>query len=128
MQSNGQTEMYKRIKSFQYALEGWAYVLRTQKNAWIHAIFTIGVAVIGLWLGLSKYDWAFLIIAVVVVWITEFINTALEAIVDVSMPDPHPCAKVAKDVGAGAVLLGAAAAVLIGLLILGPPVWDIISG
>ncbi len=126
--NNGRKELNKRIKSFNYAFEGWGYVLRTQKNAWIHAFVTIMVVITGLWLGLSRYDWVLLIIAIAIVWITEFLNTALEAIVDMTMPDPHPCAKVAKDVGAGAVLLSAFAAILIGLLVLGPPLWEIISG
>jgi diacylglycerol kinase len=56
-----------------------------------------------------------------VVWIGEFVNTAIEAVVDMTMPDPHPLAKVAKDVSAAAVLIAAAGAVLVGLLILGPP-------
>jgi diacylglycerol kinase len=57
------------------------------------------------------------------VWMAEFMNTALEAVVDMVMPDLHPLAKVAKDIAAAAVLVGAIGAVLIGLLILGPPLW-----
>jgi diacylglycerol kinase len=59
-----------------------------------------------------------------VVWMAEFMNTALEALVDLASPDYHPLAKVAKDVAAAAVLVGALGAVLIGLLILGPPLWQ----
>jgi diacylglycerol kinase len=58
----------------------------------------------------------------------EFMNTALEAIVDMTMPEIHPLAKVAKDVGAAAVLVGACAAVLVGILILGPPLWQRLIG
>jgi len=54
----------------------------------------------------------------------EFINTALEALVDIAAPDYHPLAKVAKDVAAAAVLVGALGAILIGLLLLGPPLWE----
>ncbi len=57
----------------------------------------------------------------VVVWMGEFINTALEAIVDLASPEIHPLAKIGKDVGAAAVLIAAIAAVIVGLLILGPP-------
>ena len=63
-----------------------------------------------------------------VVWMAEFMNTALEAIVDMIMPEKHPLAKVAKDVTAAAVLIGACAAVLVGFLILGPPLWQRMSG
>jgi diacylglycerol kinase len=51
----------------------------------------------------------------------EFINTALEAIIDLASPQIHPLAKIGKDVGAAAVLIAAIAAVIVGLLILGPP-------
>jgi diacylglycerol kinase len=57
------------------------------------------------------------------VFTAEFINTAIEAVVDLASPVQHPLAKVGKDVGAGAVLVSALAAALIGLLILGPPLW-----
>jgi diacylglycerol kinase len=127
MRNNGLLELRKRIKSFRFAFEGCWYVLRTQKNAWIHAPITIAVVIAGIWSGLSRVDWALLIIAIAIVWIAEFFNTAIEAIIDMTMPDPHPLAKVAKDVGAGAVLLGACAAVLIGVLVLGPPLWESIS-
>ena len=118
-----QTEIVRRIKSFQYAFEGWWYVLRTQRNAWIHALFSIGITVMGLWLRISAVEWAILILTYMAVWMAEFMNTALEAIVDMTMPQPHPLAKVAKDVAAAAVLIGAIGAVIIGLLILGPPLW-----
>lgn len=119
-----QTEIIRRIKSFRYAFEGWWYVLRTQRNAWIHALFSVVITIVGLWLRISAVEWAILILTYMVVWVAEFMNTALEAIVDMTMPRPHPLAKVAKDVAAAAVLIGALGAVLIGLLILGPPLWD----
>lgn len=123
-----QTELYSRIKSFQYAFEGWWYVLRTQHNAWIHAVVTILVFLLGIWLQLPRRDWAVLVLAIMVVWMAEFMNTAIEAVVDMSMPEPHPLAKVAKDVAAAAVLVGACGAALIGLLLLGPPLWERIVG
>jgi diacylglycerol kinase len=57
------------------------------------------------------------------VFTAEFINTALEAVVDLASPVQHPLAKVGKDAGAGAVLVAALAAIVVGLLILGPPLW-----
>lgn len=113
----------ERVRSFGHAFSGWGYVLRTQRNAWVHALISTAVFVVGLWVGLDRRDWAILLLAVVVVWMGEFINTALEAVVDLASPDMHPLAKVGKDVGAAAVLIAAIVAVLIGLLILGPPLW-----
>ena len=112
-----------RWHSFRYALHGWGYVLRTQKNAWIHATVATLVFIVGFWLGLPPRDWAVLILTITMVFAAEFINTAIEAVVDLASPEKHPLAKVGKDVGAAAVLIAALAAVLVGLLILGPPLW-----
>jgi len=122
------SEIHNRAKSFQYAFEAWWFVLRTQHNAWIHAVVTLAVVALGLWLGLPLRDWAVLILTFMAVWIAEFMNTAIEAVVDMTMPDIHPLAKVAKDVAAAAVLVGALGAVLVGLLLLGPPLWSRLFG
>ncbi|RMG96041.1 MAG: diacylglycerol kinase family protein [Chloroflexi bacterium] len=119
----GRDELYSRARSFRYAFEGWWYVIRTQHNAWIHAIISVAVFAVGFWVSLPARDWAVLILTMMAVWMAEFMNTALEAVVDLTMPDVHPLAKVAKDVAAAAVLVGAMGAVLIGLLILGPPLY-----
>ena len=121
-------EVYHRAKSFQYAFEGWWFVLRTQHNAWIHAVVSVCVFALALWLSLSRTDWAILILAMMAVWMAEFLNTALEAIVDMTSPEFHPLAKTAKDVAAAAVLVGAFGSVLIGLLILGPPLMAKLAG
>ncbi len=128
MTAKKNNEVYDRAKSFQYAFEGWWYVLRTQHNAWIHAIISMGVFALGLWLGLSRTDWAIITLAVTAVWMAEFMNTALEAIVDMTSPEFHPLAKVAKDVAAAAVLVGACGSILIGLLVMGPPLWQRLFG
>lgn len=112
-----------RIRSFGHAFRGWGYVLRTQHNAWIHAVTATLVFLLALWLGLPARDWAVLILTVTMVFAAEFVNTAIEAVVDLASPAHHPLAKVGKDVGAAAVLIAALAAALIGLLILGPPLW-----
>ena len=112
-----------RIRSFGHAFHGWAYVLKTQHNAWIHSVVATLVLILGLWLGLPARDWAVLVLAIAMVFTAEFINTSIEAVVDLASPVHHPLAKVGKDVGAAAVLVAALAAVLIGLLILGPPLW-----
>lgn len=112
-----------RLKSFRYAVSGWLFVLRTQRNAWIHAVASLCVFALAFWLQIPSRDWAVLILTVSLVWTAEFINTALEAVVDLSTPGHHPLAKVGKDVGAAAVLIAAVASVVIGLIILGPPLW-----
>ncbi len=112
-----------RWHSFGHAFRGWAYVLRTQRNAWIHAVIATLVFILSFWLSLPPRDWAVIILAVGLVFGAEFINTAIEAVVDLASPVHHPLARVGKDVGAAAVLIAALAAILVGLLVLGPPLW-----
>jgi diacylglycerol kinase (ATP) len=112
-----------RIAAFGHAFRGWWHVLQTQHNAWIHSVVATLIVSIGLWLGLSPRDWAVMVLTIAMVFTAEFINTAIEAVVDLASPVQHPLAKVGKDVGAGAVLIAALAAALVGLLILGPPLW-----
>jgi diacylglycerol kinase (ATP) len=114
-----------RALSFRYAFSGWWYVIRTQRNAWIHAVFSVAVIVVSFWLQISRQEWAIIFLAIALVWFAEFLNTALEAVVDLaSHQQQNWLARVGKDVGAAAVLIAAAASILVGLLILGPPLWN----
>ncbi|OGO13256.1 MAG: hypothetical protein A2Z66_14455 [Chloroflexi bacterium RBG_13_66_10] len=113
-----------RASSFRHAFSGWWYVLRSQRNAWIHALATLVVVAAGLWLGVDRLSWALLLGAIGLVWLAEFLNTALEAVVDLASPELHPLAKVGKDVGAAAVLIAALTAAAIGLLVLGPQLYS----
>jgi diacylglycerol kinase (ATP) len=72
---------------------------------------------------LDTLEWAVIVLTTAMVFTAEFLNTAIEAVVDLASPEKHPLAKVGKDVGAGAVLIAAIAAVWVGLLILGPHLW-----
>jgi diacylglycerol kinase (ATP) len=117
------TFLTSRIAAFGHAFRGWWYVLKTQQNAWIHSLFATGVILTGLWVGLEPFDWAVIVLTIAMVFTAEFINTAIEAVVDLASPVHHPLAKVGKDVGAGAVLVASLAGIVIGLLIIGPPLW-----
>lgn len=110
-----------RINSFQYAFQGIWYLIRTTPNAWIHALVTFAVIVMGLWLNLTLMQWAVIVLAIGMVWTAEYLNTALEAVVDLASPDIHDLAKASKDVAAAGVLVSAGCAALVGLLIMGPP-------
>lgn len=111
------------VTSFKYAFLGIWYVVRTQRNARIHLSVAFVVVVLGLWLGLSRTEWAIIVLTIGLVLVAEAFNTVAEAAVDLATAEYHPLAKNAKDVAAGAVLLMAMAAVVVGLLILGPPLW-----
>lgn len=112
-----------RLASFRPALDGWLHVVRTQPNATIHALISLAVILVGVWVQLDAARWALIVLAMALVWFAEFANTAIEAAVDLASPEHHPLAKVAKDVSAAAVLIAALAAVVIGILVLGPPLW-----
>jgi diacylglycerol kinase (ATP) len=82
---------------------------------------------LGIILKIEWQAWATLFLAIGLVWTAEFVNTALEALVDLASPEMHPLARVGKDVGAAAVLIAALIAVLIGLFILGPPLFEVLQ-
>ncbi len=118
-----------RLRSLRYAFSGWWHVIRTQRNAWIHAVVSLLVLVVCTWLRLPARDWALIVLAIAMVWTAEFVNTALEAVVDLAANHQrHNLARVSKDVGAAAVLIAALASILIGLLLIGPPLWQKIQG
>jgi len=116
--------LYSRIHAFRHAFRGLFYVMKTQRNAWIHTAVTVAVFLLGVWLRISLTEWAIIVLTIALVFMAEFINTAIEAVVDLASPNKHPLAKIGKDVGAAAVLVAAFAAVLVGLLILGPPLLE----
>lgn len=109
--------------SFGHALRGLWQALKQEQHLRIHAIATILVLGIAIWLPLSRIDWALLTVAIGMVWAAELVNTAIERLTDLASPDFHPLAGQAKDVAAAAVLVTAIAAAVVGLLILGPPLW-----
>lgn len=117
-----------RPVSFKYALEGIVHVFRTQANARIHALITIAAIALGAWLGISRVEWALLVAMMAVVFGMEFVNTAIEAAVDLVTEEKRPLAKIAKDAAAGGVLIAAGLAVIVGLLILGPLLWARLFG
>lgn len=110
-----------RLASFRHAFDGVSFVFRTTPNAWIHLAIMVVVLGLGWWLGLDALRWVALVLAIGLVWVAEFVNTAIEAVVDMASPEIHPLAGAAKDVAAAAVLLAAITSVVVGLLVLGPP-------
>ena len=111
-----------RLRSFRYAAAGLGTLLRTQHNAWIHAAATLLVIGAALYFGLNAYEWLWLVLALALVWTAEAFNTAIELLADAVTREPHPLIGQAKDVAAGAVLIAALAALVIGVLVLGPHV------
>ena len=108
------------IRSFGFAFAGVGAMLRTQRNAQIHSVAMIVVVAAGWFFGVTAGEWIALILSTALVLALEALNTALEAVVDLVSPQPHPLAKKAKDVAAGAVLIGAIGAALVGCIIFVP--------
>ena len=121
MQQSAQFSLAARFRSVGFAVRGIGRTLRDEPNARIHALVTVAVVGLGLALGLRPVAWCALVLAIAVVWVAELLNTGLEALCDATAPDPHPLVAKAKDAAAGAVLMAAFGAVLVGLLVLGPP-------
>jgi diacylglycerol kinase (ATP) len=109
-----------RARSFLFAFRGIALVLRTQHNAWLHALATIATLVLGVLLEVSRGEWLALTLAIALVWMAEGFNTAVEALCDVVSPNHHPEVERAKDVAAGAVLIAALGALAVGLMVFAP--------
>lgn len=112
-----------RLSSFLDALRGLAVLLRTERNARVHAAASLLVVSLGMALGVDRLSWCWLITAMAMVWAAEAFNTAVERLADRVTLERDPLIKQAKDLAAGAVLVTAVAATLIGLLVLGPPLW-----
>jgi diacylglycerol kinase (ATP) len=108
------------IRSFGYAFEGVAYILRTQRNARIELVIGIAAVALAAWLGISAVEWAVLVLTIAFVVGLEWINTSLELAISLASPERHPSAKAAKDVAAASVLLGAVISVVVGLLLFVP--------
>ena len=108
------------VVSFHYAFAGVRYLLWTQRNAKIHSAIGLAAVGLGLALGIDRYEWLALLITIALVIAAEGVNTALEAVVDLTSPEYHPLAKIAKDVGAGTVLITAIASVLVGIILFLP--------
>jgi len=110
-------QIKQRIESFRHAFAGIYAVFRTQPNAWLHAVATLMVCAAGFMFGVSAIDWCCLVFAMMTVWVAEFFNTAFEFLADVASPDFHPLVKKAKDIAAGAVLVSATGAAIVGVIV-----------
>ena len=115
------------VRSFGYAIEGLAYLVRTQRNFRIHLVAAAVAVAAGVSSRLSPVEWAILIVTIAFVMMAEGLNTGIEIAVSLASPEQRPEAKAAKDIAAGAVLLAAIASVAVGLALFGPRVIALFS-
>ncbi|WP_051146310.1 diacylglycerol kinase family protein [Novosphingobium sp. B-7] len=103
-----------RLRSIGFALHGIGALIRNEPNAHVHLVASLAVVLAGLVLHCGLDDWRWLALAMAMVWIAEAFNTAIEVLCNLVQPDFHPQVKQIKDLAAGAVLLAAMVAALIG--------------
>ena len=110
----------RRVASFAHAGRGVWSALRAEVHMRLHALATAVVLGAGLYYRLGRLEWALVALAVAGVWTAELLNTAIEALTDLASPGWHPLAGKAKDIAAGAALLAALGALVVGALVFGP--------
>jgi diacylglycerol kinase (ATP) len=122
----GKFSIVKRAKSFTYAGRGVWILVKTTHNAWVHIAILLVAIVAGFYFRISGTDWVFLVFAGGLVLAAEAFNTAIEIDIDLTSPEYHPFARDTKDVAAGAVLITAVAALIVGIIIFGPYVFQLL--
>lgn len=123
--SKGKRKKYsiKRFfKSFVYAFQGIVSAFKTEQNLSVQTIVGILAIGLGFFLKLSTVEFVIVILTCGLVMALELVNTAIEYVVDMAMPEIHPLAKIAKDVAAGAVLITAITAFIVGLIVYLPKI------
>ncbi len=111
-------------KTLGHAFEGVRDILKTEHMAWFHSIMTVAVLLLCWWLQLETLEFCFIVLAIVSVWVAEAFNTVFEILTDFVSPDYSIPAKRAKDMAAAAVLISCLGALSLGLLILGPALYQ----
>lgn len=119
--------MFKNLRPFNSihnAINGIKYLLKNESNSRIHLAATIFVIALSVWVKLTVVEWVGIAIAIALVWSAELFNTAIEIFFDLVEPNPNQLVKIGKDTSAGAVLIMAILSVVIGILILGPAIYQ----
>ncbi len=114
-----------RIKSFRYAFNGLKILWKEEHNARIHVVFVLLVILTGLILNVNSSDWISLVFAMGLVITVEIINSSIENLADFASPQIHPLIKKIKDLSAAAVLISAITALIIGLIVFVPKIWEV---
>jgi diacylglycerol kinase (ATP) len=124
---NPDMSLMRVVRGVGYAVAGVGILIRTQRSARIHLLSTVCVTAAGVWLRLSVSDWCWLVLSMAMVWFSEAINTAIEFLSDVVCPSYSLDIKHVKDIAAAAVFFAVTGAIIIGVLVLGPPLWKLIN-
>ena len=109
----------KRAKSFTYAGRGLYIFIKSTHNAWVHLVILAGAVLLGFYFHITVVEWMMLVLVGGFVLAAEAFNTAIEIDIDLTSPEYHPYARDTKDVAAGAVLIAATTALIVGVFIFG---------
>lgn len=110
----------KRLRSFKYAFHGIWLLVRYEHNAWIHCFAAVCVLLAGFLLNLSAEEWIVIAFAIGLVLAAEAINSSIEALADLVSPEYNEAIKRTKDLAAGAVLILAITAAIVGFIVFIP--------
>lgn len=110
----------ERLRSFRHAIRGIKYLIKSEHNARIHLVATVLVILLGKYLNINQLEWISITIAIVLVWVTEAINTSFELLADHVVKEYNELIGKAKDVAAGAVLISSIGSVVVGILVFVP--------
>lgn len=113
-------DLKKQLRSFGYAWKGIQSCVGKEQNLSFHLIAAMAVIIAGIVLGITRTEWIMVVMCIGTVIAAELFNTAIEKLVDLVSPERHPVAGRVKDIAAGAVLICAVAAAIIGLIIFIP--------
>ena len=117
----------KRIQSFGFAGKGIGIVFGTETNMKIHIGVALLVLIFGFTFSINASEWISCLLCIGLVFTAEMVNTAIENLVNLVSPNHHPLAGKVKDIAAGAVLICAIISVIVGIIIFGPKVWNIVA-
>ncbi len=120
---NNESEKFsivKRARSLKHAVRGIAVFVKSTHNSWLHIFFFSVAIILGFCLKITQTQWLAIIIVSGIVFMAESFNTAIEIDINLTSPDFHPYAKDTKDVAAGAVLISAVMALIVGILVFLP--------
>lgn len=126
MKNDGFT-LKKRLKSFKFAFNGIILLITREHNAWIHCFVTVCVIIAGFAFDISTTEWIAVTFAIGTVLAAEAVNSSIEAIADLVSPGYNEAIKRTKDLAAGAVLILAISAAIVGLIIFIPKIMEIFS-
>lgn len=118
----------ERVQSFVPAFNGVRLLFKSEHNAWVHLFFMIAATIAGVLLQINNMEWLFLILAIILVFISELFNTALEKLADKVEQGFNPEIGAIKDYASAAFLMASIFAVVVGGVVFGPKVFVLING